>query len=156
MNDNPVMMKVRAFEERHGSEKYSDGAAWFYADGAMRDMNPIGILMEPPDSGTDEGEYKMALHKLKFAQLKLQTAVSEFDQLNTRLAHTIPMDPDADLAELKRLAKVVESRKKLVTEAEEGVANTRWGRRRAELRRADEEQRQRMADFNEKRRSIRV
>jgi hypothetical protein len=156
MDDNPVMIKVRAFERRHGPEKVSDGTAWYYPDGALRDADPIGVLMEPPDASNPEGEYRLAAHKLKFARLKMKVAVDAFDHQNTILAHTLPSDPDAALAELKQLGKVVEAKKALVAEAEAALSETKWEKQRAANRRAEEEQKQRLSTFQQARREIRV
>lgn len=156
MNDHPAMVKIGEFHKRHGPESYNDGSVIVYADGAYRDINPLGILADPPTPDTVEGEYLLAHRKLQFTQLKLKAAVREFDELNTRLAHCIPADEEAELAKLKRLKDHVDACKELVTAAEDAVANTRHGKHQADMRRQQEEEQVKWKEFQSRRREIRV
>jgi hypothetical protein len=151
-----VKGRVNAFHQRHGPECHSDGAAIYYANGAVRDANPMGALIEPPNPDTPQKEWAVRSNQLQFYKLKLQKAVDEFDDLNTRLAYSVPSDPDGELAKLEKLAAVVEERKKLVATAEAALQDTRWGRQRAEARQHQQEQEERIAKFNQRRRAIRI
>ncbi len=153
--NSDVIRRVKEFEQRHG-EKYSDGYEIYFADGAMRDADPIGVLMPPPDAGSAEGEYKLANNKLTFAKLKLKAAVDEFDDLNTRLANIMPNEPDVEIARLKQLAKLVEERKTLVTQATAALEKTEWGGNRVSILRRQQEERQRIDEFQRTRQSIRI
>src|SRR5688572_23839304 len=100
--------KIQEFDRRHGGESYADGNAFrYYADGATREVNPLGALVEPPSPSTPEGEWILESNKLLFAKLKLQAAVNEFEQENERLCHWVPSNPDAALANLKRLQTII-------------------------------------------------
>jgi len=153
---HPVMAKVAAFHKRHGPESYSDGSCVYYADGAFRDCDPIGVLAEPHPTDTPVNEWMGALCKRKFYRLKVESAIKQFDILNTRLANVCPADPDAELVKLKQLGKEVEHCKALLAKAEEDVANTRWGRQQAEKHLQRQEQEEAMANFQAKRRQLRV
>ena len=109
-----------------------------------------------PDTSTTEGEYLLYWRKLKFAQLKLDRAVKEFDELNTILANGLPPDEDAAVAQLRQLQKKVDEHKRLVKKAEAALANTRRGRAAADYRRDQEEQNRRMEQWNQRRRSVRI
>ncbi|MHC1763747.1 MAG: hypothetical protein AB9869_05485 [Verrucomicrobiia bacterium] len=154
----PPAEKMEAFHQAHGGECYRDpkNNRLYYSDGAVLDDYAGGSFYFPPDPSTEEGEYRLACLKLKFAQLKLKRAVREFDDLNTHLAHSLPGDPDAALEKLKRLQGVVEERKKLVAQAEEALANTRRGKAQAQARREQEEENRRILEWQSRRAAIRI
>lgn len=156
MNDSIVKQRVMAFHANHGAECSNDGAWHYYPDGAKRDVDPLGALVEPPDPATPQGEWDRAQNKLMFWKCKLNAAVNQFDDLNTRLAHTIPADPDAELAVLKKLQALIGDLKEQVTQAETALANTRRGKTREEMRRRRDEEMRRFNEFQEARRTIRV
>src|SRR4051812_13652536 len=104
--------QVAAFHNLHGPECYREGTVVYYQTGAFRETTPPGVLAPPPAGDTVESEYELALAKLKFYRLKLEDAVQKFDQMNTFLAHSSPIEPEAELLRLS-------ARKKAVTYARE-------------------------------------
>jgi hypothetical protein len=151
-----VKQRIKEFHQRHGGECYSDGHFYFYANGAYRDVNPFGVLADPPDTRTSDGERQRAQNIFKFYRFKLAAAVREFDELNTRLAHLIPADEETELFKLKELQKKVNACKAELQKAQEALDATELGRRRINSRRAIEEERERIADFQKRRLSIRI
>jgi hypothetical protein len=156
---HPATIAIRAFHAKHGPECYADDYATFYKDGSYREnAQPYGILFDATtrDMRRPDLEYEVYSNIVKFYRLKLEEAVRQFDDLNTKLAHSIPADPDADLAELKRLQGVVQERKQELAEAEAALQQTSWGRARAARVRSDAEARQRYAEFQRQRELIRI
>ncbi|MHC1769013.1 MAG: hypothetical protein AB9869_32805 [Verrucomicrobiia bacterium] len=153
----PAAQKKR-FHEEHG-ECYRDGDSCilYYGDGAVLEDFGYGVFHFPPDpKAGDEQEYLLYWRKLKFAQLKLRRAVKAFDNLNTILAQGRPADPDAALADLKRLQAAVNQQKALVAQAERTLSDTARGRAQAAARRQREEEDRRIAEFQSQREAIRV
>ena len=69
---NGVKQRLKNFDDAHGDYVVSDGFI-FYEDGAIRELNPYGCLIEPPVD-----VYQCAKLKLKFCELKLALATEEF------------------------------------------------------------------------------
>jgi hypothetical protein len=161
-NDLSPSMKARRFHEENGAECYraSPGSSvFYYPTGAVMENGgspELCVFHFPPDPASIDGEHKLMFRKLRFAKLKLDRAVTAFDELNTHLANGLPCDEDGELAKLKALAMKVEERKQLVAEAQEAFNNTRAEKGLAEQRRAKEEELQRITDWQHKRRSVRV
>src|ERR1051325_9437780 len=101
-NSLNISARIKSFHERHGGECVSDGAMYFYADGAMRDVMPIGVLMEPPVPSDPEKEYQLRHNQLRYHQLRHAAAVDAFNELDEQLSTTTPSNPTAAIAELKR------------------------------------------------------
>jgi hypothetical protein len=157
MDESLQMRAVKAFNAKHG-EFYSSGNQVFYADGSIREKGPYGVMWDATsaDRNRPELEWQVQTNIVEFYRLKLADAVAEFDELNTRLAFTVPVDPNAEIAKLQRLQTVVEARRKELAQAEEALGNTQWGRARRDAREAEQERRQRAADFQQRRRAIRI
>lgn len=154
--DTGLKEKVAAFDRKQGSECYSDGEFLYFRTGAYREIDPRGLWAEPPNTTTEEGEYEKAKNILKFFQLRLKAAVTEFDELNTRLAYTLPMNPEAEIEKLKDLAGVVETRKSELVKAETALENTRIGKARKLFLQARIEELERIERFQKQRRAIRI
>jgi hypothetical protein len=155
MNDT-VKARIAAFHQRNGGECFSDGTFYFYKNGAMRDIEPLGPLIDPPDPRTRHGQLQLATNILKFYQLRLKKAVAEYDDLNTRLAHQLPADPDMELKRLKELQANVDACKADVEAADKAVGETELGRQRRMMLAGQAEQRQRFLEFQRKRAAIKV
>jgi hypothetical protein len=129
---------------------------YFYQNGAYRDVNPLGVLGEPPVPSHPEEEHRLRSNQLTFARLKLKAAQDQFNELDERLSFANPSDPDAAIAELKKLKAVVTERQKLVAAAEEALSQTAWGKQRAAMAQQEKEQKQRMAAFQHRRKSVKI
>jgi hypothetical protein len=67
-----VGSRVRAFDERHGDYVVFNG--WIYfQDGAVREINPMGPLIEPPENAVKRQE-----KIVWFWQKKTELAIEEF------------------------------------------------------------------------------
>ena len=121
--------RVRAFHQRHGAECYPHDGFFWYADGASRDINPIGLLADPPNADTDRGAYDLAVNKLCFGKAKLRAKTAEFDELKESLTFGRPNDGGAsELNRLKELRSIVQAADKDVRKAEAALRATRLGR----------------------------
>lgn len=68
-----INARVKAFDDAHGDFIVTD--SWiFFADGANRDINPIGALVSPPPDPR-----KLAKNIAYYWTVKLELAVNEFD-----------------------------------------------------------------------------
>jgi hypothetical protein len=157
MNESRQMLAVRAFNTKHG-EFYSSGNEVFYADGSYREKEEFGIMWDSAsvDRRNAELEWRVQSNIVQFYRLKLESAVTEFDDLNTRLNFSSPSDPDAEIAKLKRLQLVVTQRRKELAQAEAALEKTQWGRQRQAHQEAQQERVQRAAEFQSRRRAIRI
>jgi hypothetical protein len=152
-----IKARIQDFHRRHGGVCFSDGQFWYYPDGAYRDAtHSMGILAEPLDGSTREGEFTNAENILKHYKFKLKVAAEQFRRLDFQLETATPHDPEQALAELKRLQRSVENAKKDVAAAEKKLAATQIARRRKDIKEAEIEQRRRFEEFQKQRRRVRV
>jgi hypothetical protein len=156
MNESAETLRVREFHQRHGPEFYCDNGWVYYADGSMREFSLYGALVDPPNARTVEGEFMLAENRLKFASLKLQAAVNEFDELNERLSVANPANPAAEIEKLKHLQQLVTERQRIKADAETALENTHLGQKRAQRRQRWQEEEQRRLEFQQARRAIRI
>jgi hypothetical protein len=69
-----IRERIEAFEKKHGQDRVVVNGAWLlFANGAQRELNPVGALCEPP-----ENAYECAKLKMLFREIKLALAVEEF------------------------------------------------------------------------------
>lgn len=155
MDQSIVSQRIADFHKKHGGECYTDDTYFYYPDGAYRDVDRLGLLAEPPDKHTPEGEYKRARFILKFHKLKLSKKVEAFDSLNTRLAHLASADMLA-LEQLSKLQKEVIQQQAEVRAAEEQLAQTETGRMIKMQKEGREAESRRLQEFHQLRRSIRI
>lgn len=148
--------QIEAFHRLHGPECFSEGTVLYYKTGAFRETSPPGVLAPPPKGDTVEGEHELALAKLKFYRLKLEAAVRAFDEMNSFLAYSSPIEPEAELLRLKARKAAVDYARKLHRQAEAAVANTRRGKANAAAELEREMDRERFSAFQRKRQSIRI
>src|SRR4051812_5754553 len=130
--------RIRAFDAKHGPECYSDGSAIYFRDGSYRERSPMGLLYDVAllDKRLPDIEWAVTQNVVTFYRLKLKQAVDQFDELQTVLAHSVPADPDAELAKLQRLQVVVTQRQAELAKAEGALAETQWGRARLSARKS--------------------
>ena len=108
MDTGVVNGRIAAFDRRHGASVFIDG--WIvYADGATREGDPFGALMEPPADPWERAK-KIALHH----RIIYDRALKAFDEarqgyrimisnnLKMRVCGPAPAI-DESVAELKRL-----------------------------------------------------
>lgn len=157
MIEHPNVTAVRAFNEKHG-EFYSSGTQAYYADGSMREKAPFGVMYDATkaDLSQSDQEWQVYTNIVVFFRLKLAQAVKAWDELNLMLSHTVPPDPKAELAKLKRLRITVAERKQELAVAEAALANTQQGRYRKSVAEANQERKQQFAEFQQQRRAIRI
>lgn len=68
-----INQRIAAFDKRHGASIYDD--AWIrFEDGACREVNPLGSLLEPPTDPYDRARRRAVYHKIIF-----ERALREFD-----------------------------------------------------------------------------
>src|SRR4051812_1754533 len=68
-----ITHRVAAFDKRHGASIFDE--AWLrFEDGACREINPMGALIEPPTDPYDRARRKAVYHKIIF-----ERAVRDFD-----------------------------------------------------------------------------
>lgn len=92
--------RIECFEKIHGPDFACGEAFIYYQDGARREHNPLGAFNEPP-----EDPRKLYHNICHFYQLKLDQAVSQFDELKDHLAKYPGLDPNGDenIKKLRRL-----------------------------------------------------
>jgi hypothetical protein len=97
MYDLSVLTRVQAFDAEHGD--HVTHANWvFFIDGAMREAEPSGPLIDPPVADP----YKLWDNITRYREVKLSRAVRVFDDLKEAvLASTGGHDGGAQLARLK-------------------------------------------------------
>jgi hypothetical protein len=75
-----VKARIAAFDARHGA--CIEDAGWLvFEDGALRELNPLGPLMEPPKDAQ-----ALARRKFHYCGLRLREAVARFDDRKERFA----------------------------------------------------------------------
>jgi hypothetical protein len=123
-----VRGRIQEFHERHGGECYPDGGYYWYANGAHREVNPLGALIEPAETSNDRGKYELAEAKLNFHKAKLNAAVREFQDLKEDLRFWTPNDGgEAAFKRLKELRSIVQRGQEDVRKAQAALDNTYIG-----------------------------
>lgn len=78
-----VNQRIAEFDKRHGASVYDEG--WIrFEDGAVRESNPLGLMMEPPDDHWERSKRKLIHRKIVF-----QRALRAFDERRQHyISHT--------------------------------------------------------------------
>lgn len=137
MDYGAVKARVEDFDARHGANVLRD--QWiFFEDGATREVNPVGALLEPPSDPRE-----LAQNKLRYHTILLTRATNEFEErkryylmaakanLNQRYSNPPLAVPDTAAAELGQLRDRVMVHKKNHDEALAEVERTKPSRLRA-------------------------
>ena len=159
MNCMPIEIakqRIASFHQQHGGECFLDGGFYWYEDGAYRDEDPLGVLAEPPDPGTDQGEFSLLQRKLRFYQAKLKTAVRQFESLRESLLYSVPADEEAALKKLEELRQIVEVRQEEVRRAESALDNSCICMMRRGAREFQAKESARYDEWRNKLRSVRI
>ena len=115
-----INAKVQQFDTSHGNYVYTNG--WLlFEDGAQRENNPLGRLMEPPVD-----PLKLAKKIEWYWQVKLDLAVEEFDlfkhqhMIHAQTALSQQM-AQASLGETAEVVKHLKELKKKVKHCQKGL-----------------------------------
>ncbi len=113
-----VKQRLAEFDARHGASVAEDG--WIlFEDGAVRESDPMGVLMAPPSKPWD-----LTRRVLHYQQVILNRAVAAFEErrsyyvraatanLNQQFCAPAPTDPELAAAELKQLQRAVRAAKR--------------------------------------------
>ncbi|GAB4153529.1 MAG: hypothetical protein Tsb009_29980 [Planctomycetaceae bacterium] len=92
--------RIQIFNAQHGDNAIRIGHYFYYADGAIRDVDPAGVLQEPLPDPLERS--KMIL---RYFDEKLRIKVKEFDTLKEQLLADENSWSDAD-ANQRRLTKL--------------------------------------------------
>lgn len=141
---------LKKFDEANGDYVVFNG--WIhYETGAMREKNPWGVLMAPP-----EDKYKLAKNIVYFCELKLELAKDEFLTLKRQaIARTKIEDhyrtPPANsqvIEELQNLKSKVEHWKKRLADAKKQVkkAKPEWMIQREKIDRVNRQKQQELSE----------
>jgi hypothetical protein len=130
MDYGAINQRLAEFDARHGANVCEE--AWIlFEDGAVREGNPMGPLMEPPSD-----PHQLAKRKERYHAVLLRRAVSAFEDrkryyaraakanLNQQWCAPVPVDAEAAAAELKALQAVVETCKRNHDQARAEVEKT--------------------------------
>lgn len=111
-----VNARIAAFDKSHGASVYHDG--WIrFVDGAYREANPLGLMVDPPTE-----PYELAKRKSHYHKIVFERAVRAFDQaknnlrmmaqnnLASHICGPAPMTEQAT-ADLKRLQQAAKAAK---------------------------------------------
>jgi hypothetical protein len=148
--------RIASFHQRHGGECYLDGGFYWYEDGAYRDEDPMGVLSEPPDPSTEDGECSLLERKLRFYRAKFKKAVKQFESLRESLSCSVPADEEAALEKLEELRQIVEVRQEEVRRAEDKLDNSSIGVTRRGVREFQAKESARYDEWRSKLRSVRI
>lgn len=109
-----VQTRIATFDRLHGGGVFDGNWIWF-EDGANRDGNPLGVLLEPP-----EDPRKRWQNIVKYHQTILNGLVRDFDEFKKGLKQSGNVYPEADapLAELRRKQQAVKDRQAALAEAQ--------------------------------------
>jgi hypothetical protein len=117
MDYGSVNHRIAQFDKKHGESIFYDHWVRF-EDGAAREENPLGLLLDPPDDPWDRAKRIEYFHRIKLAR-----AVKNFDNKKKFYAESAlasmkdqftgppQTTPAAAVAELKQLASVVKALK---------------------------------------------
>lgn len=148
--DNHVMTRVREFDRLHGTPAQLND--WLYfPDGATREVNPQGALIDPP-----QNDFERLQNVYRYHQARLAEAVRQFTNLKEALALGSAIPDFSGLDELKRLQAKVQELNVEVERAKAAIAATPEGQRREEHRNRLAAEKSRQAEFKESLKAIRV
>ena len=126
------------FDRQHGSDGINIEGEVFYSDGSRADVNPMGAMRPPP-----EDDFKRLSNIVLYWQTLVDDAVAQFDheKAGIRMVQRhggTPDNPDAALAKLTRLQKIVEARRERLNAAKEALEETHTWRIRHDSRKQTE------------------
>lgn len=108
-------LRCDQFDAKHGNDAVQLIQGWFYfSDGARRETNTLGVLIEPPENPFQRAKLIVAYH-----EFKLKLAVAAFDHQKKIMKRENYIGTDAELATLAELQKKVQAAKKLYESAVE-------------------------------------
>lgn len=145
-----VAGRIKAFDQRNGGNPVAFNGWFYYLNGALRETEPLGALLDPP-----EDEYARLTNIVSYHKGRLAQAVRQFDACKESLMFSPYPQPES-LDQLKQLQAVVGERNAAVQQATQNLAATEEGQRRERNRQFDAEQRQAQASFKDDVRAIRI
>lgn len=145
-----VKMRIAEFDKRNGSNPVLMGGWWWYANGAVRELEPLGALIDPP-----RDEYDRLRNILRYHQARLNHAVRDFDNFKDQLMMSRCNDGPG-LDRLKALQITVSERNQAVEEAKARLAATERGQAMEGARRQDAESRAEQDQFRDAVKQIRI
>lgn len=123
--------RAAVFDKMHGGlENAVHDATWnYYADGAVREINPAGVLMEPPENPRERQNKIVYFHKLRVAK-----AVRRFDTVKAEFREnpTTYTKWEENLEDLKALQEEVQTFQKDLETAQEALRRLTPGYRTPE------------------------
>jgi hypothetical protein len=145
-----VRGRIANFDKRNGGNPVYFNQWYLYANGARRESEPLGALIEPPDD-----EYLLAKNILQYHEARHAVAVRQFDNLKEDLAMSGCPQPEG-LDQLRQLRQAVSQRNQAVNNAKTRLANTERGQELAAGRKVDAELRQSIEDYQDRLKAIRI
>ena len=114
-----VTQRVKDFDERHGPRE-CDGNFYYYADGAYRECNSLGLLAEPERDPIQRRSVAVRFHELRLARL-----VKQFDDLKMKLKNHPDCYPcnEENISKLREMKSAVDIP---VIASLNGVSKGKW------------------------------
>ncbi len=134
IDDNlTVKARIQQFDLMNGDDgiRIEEWNAILFSNGAMRDINPFGQLIDPPKDWSPRSKLILKYHKTR-----LDWAIADFDQLKQSLALADKrFEPDFNgLNDLKKLQGIVQERRAALEAAQKELEKTKP----ADLQRTEE------------------
>jgi hypothetical protein len=129
-----VKYRREEFDKRHGGNAVQVDEWLVYSDGAMREVNPLGALLEP-----DADPFKCAQVVVRYYENRVQRAVEEFDAYKAHLTSFTtacrrnghPPPGATELERLKELQQTVQARQKELDAARDRLRDATPAHRKA-------------------------
>lgn len=131
IDSGSVKQRIEQFDTKNGDDAICIDGWLLFSNGAMRELNPLGALIDPP-----EDAIKRSRNIVRYRHELVQRAENEFKELKRQLlqqaqlsvqhaaANTPPPPPsNADLEKLKRLQELVQERRRQFADAREQLKN---------------------------------
>lgn len=150
MDNFGVTARIRAFDQRNGGNAVLFNGWFYYPNGATRDGEPLGPLIDP-----SENEYERLTQILTYHKGRLVQAVRKFDALKEELVMSAFPDGEA-LDRLKQLQTVVGERNEAVNAAKAQLDATDEGKQRERRRKQEAENQAQQAAFKASVNAIRI
>jgi len=151
MDEFGIGARIAAFDRRNGGNPVQWGGWFFYLNGAQRDTDPLGPLIDPPSD-----EYDLLTNILSYHKARLRRAVQEFDAFKEQALHSDNSCEKETLAALNELKDTVSAMNEACVEAQKNLDNTPQRQRRAAILQSAAEQTQRQKEFRDSVRAIRI
>jgi hypothetical protein len=154
---NEFKRRVRQFEKENGTECYlADDGMLYYKTGAFREPSPLGVMAPALTPTTNETEYLLAQHILRFYQLRLDARIRAFEECKEKLENYEVENKEERLGELRQLQKRVAEAKPDLNRAEDALNRTAWGRSLISRREAEEERQNEFKQWRSRVRRVRI